>query len=105
MVVLECHFTWQAKHLVMSECRCAVQCKDVSCVTRIMRVNENPFSWQAQYLVMSGCHFFRGTPSMLDCHFWWQAHHLVGLEKSCLVASAAFGTPMETQRYRAEPLR
>ena len=100
-VMLECHFTWQAKHLVMSECRCSVQCKDVSCVTR---------SWEWESFLVAGTICwgvtFGGTPSIWWC---WTVTFggkptVWGLEKSCLAASAALGTRMETQRYRGEPL-
>ena len=54
----ECHFSWQAQHLVMSGCH---------------------FSWHAQYLVMSACHFLWQAQYLVkfECHFSWQAQYSV----------------------------
>ena len=60
--MLERHFLWQARHLVMFEC---------------------PLSQQAQNLVMLECHVSWQVQDlvMLQCHFTRQAQHLVMLER------------------------
>ena len=46
-------------------------------------MSECHFSWQAQHLVMSECHFSWQAQYLVmsECHFSWQAHYSVKFEQ------------------------
>ena len=61
-MTVQCHFSWQAQHLVILECY---------------------FSWQGQYLVSAAFGdvgvslLVAGYLVILECHFLWQAQYSV----------------------------